>query len=274
MCRLFGVLSSVEVPLSAYALEAPHSLAKLAQARDNELQSDGWGVGFYENGQPRVIKSPGSLAEDREEARKRLEGISSRIVLGHIRRASNPRGLPREALIGLEHTQPFQYGPHLFVHNGTLTIPDAVQKELGSYGARVKGKNDSEGLFWLVVKLIEEGKSIPKAFERMLDVIQTIYDKLPKTERPARAHSGLNIVYSNGKELYGFCHYPKDDTHKSLAHPDRPYFTMAAHAGADRVILASEPLFPGDWKDLSLGELVEARVDPKPNLRRAAVYGD
>jgi predicted glutamine amidotransferase len=55
-------------------------------------------------------------------------------------------------LIGLAHTQPFTYKNWLFAHNGTLLIQREVRAELGPLEKQIQGNNDSEVLFYWLMK--------------------------------------------------------------------------------------------------------------------------
>ena len=52
----------------------------------------------------------------------------------------------------MAHTQPFSFGRWLFAHNGTLFIPREVREALGPLGRPIKGNNDSEVLFYWLMK--------------------------------------------------------------------------------------------------------------------------
>lgn len=264
MCRFFGVISQSPVKGGEYLLETDWSLAIQSAADPENPQPDGWGLGYYDRANAVLVKSPGFLAQERNRAKALVSDIQGTILLGHIRRASNPRNLPKTDLIGLEHSQPFGKGRHLFVHNGTLAIPDAVGQHLSPvYQRMIQGKNDSEALYALLMQSLEEqNHNVPQAFQKTLGTLRNIYRDLPESLRPKYPYQGLNILYSDGMKLYGLCCYPAGSTHRALCQ-DRPFFQMAALALDHRIILASEPLFPhSDWQDLSNGDLVECCVDP------------
>src|SRR6185437_6135964 len=69
-----------------------------------------------------------------------------------VRWASNPMKLPKSEVIGLVHTQPFVHGRWLFAHNGTLYIPREVRAALGDWNQWIQGNNDSEVLFYWLLK--------------------------------------------------------------------------------------------------------------------------
>jgi len=114
-----------------YLLEDPCSLYAQSKKDPKRLQGDGWGIGFYKNEDPILIKSEKPIYMDYEDFSSAVQQARSRIIIAHIRRASNPRGLPREKIISKENSQPFMYGKYIFAHNGTITIPDEVAETLG-----------------------------------------------------------------------------------------------------------------------------------------------
>lgn len=158
MCRLFGTLSVKASNARKHLLEDPCSVYVQSKVDPSRLQSDGWGIGFYIDGVPKVIRSEKPVYTEYEKFASAVQIASSRAVLAHVRRASNPRGLPREQLISIENSQPFSYKKYIFVHNGTISIPDEVAKRLGEWKGRLRGLNDSEVYFWYVVKEMTNGR--------------------------------------------------------------------------------------------------------------------
>lgn len=82
-----------------------------------------------------------------------------------------PRGLPSEMLIGLENTQPFSWGRYVFAHNGTLYVPDEAAILLGDYRRLVRGANDSEVYFALLVKETEENGDVVEALRAIEEAL-------------------------------------------------------------------------------------------------------
>lgn len=94
-------------------------------------QSDGWGIGFYVGHVPILFKSEKAIYEEEDKFREIVKSTKGRIIT-HVRKASNPRGLPREKLISPENSQPLSHLKYLIAHNGSINIPDEVIKRLGS----------------------------------------------------------------------------------------------------------------------------------------------
>src|SRR5208282_1677159 len=142
MCRLFGQISPTAQSAEDCLVDAKHSLLSQSNYKRSNLQKDGWGLGYFEGRQSKVSKSPGSAFKEAARFKSLASKIRSRVVIGHLRAASNPQGLPHSRLIGIENSQPFTDGHILFAHNGTVNIPLEVIKYLGPYQRRIRGVND------------------------------------------------------------------------------------------------------------------------------------
>lgn len=94
-------------------MESPHSLLKLSHLRPGTEQPDGWGI-------VRVVGTGGAY-EPSEEPKFRAAAHRAHgpVIVGHLRRASNPMHRPASELIGAVNSQPFTDNSYLFVHNGT-----------------------------------------------------------------------------------------------------------------------------------------------------------
>src|SRR5690349_4180223 len=144
MCRLFCRLAVEPQGIARPLRHGKFSLRVLSTRDRRRRQSDGCGVGWTENGQPRVLKSAGPIYHEPTGVSRAIRRVESQTTLGHVRRASNPLHLPKKQISGLPHSQPFTHGPWLFCHNGTVTIPLEVKTALGSWKRFIKGNNDSE----------------------------------------------------------------------------------------------------------------------------------
>src|SRR5688572_14483415 len=117
MCRLFGQISPIAVSARDLLVDAERSLLRQSDFRKGHLQQDGWGIGVFNGGAARVIKSPRAAFQERSRFEKASES-KSKVVIGHLRAASNPSGLPQKKLIGQVNSQPFTDGKIVFAHNG------------------------------------------------------------------------------------------------------------------------------------------------------------
>src|SRR5690242_18728564 len=98
MCRLFGTLSTHPVSASYYLENAPQSLLVQSTADAKRKQGDGWGIGWFEENEPMVFKSPRAIYRDAEALKKAAQKTHGTALVGHIRWASNPLKLPKREL--------------------------------------------------------------------------------------------------------------------------------------------------------------------------------
>ena len=123
MCRLYARIS-VEPKNSLQDLsQAPFSLLKQSRANLKILQKDGWGILGLAGQEWRGFKSREACFDESKKFGQASEKIISPVILAHIRRASNPRKLPKSRLQRLVNSQPFFHKNLIFSHNLTLNIP-------------------------------------------------------------------------------------------------------------------------------------------------------
>jgi len=263
MCRLFGMISNVPTKAAMYLVDVECSMLVQSMIDPNRLQSDGWGIGYYTHDLPIVVKSEKPIHSEAERFRSIALAATSRIVISHIRAASNPRGLPRERLISPENSQPFHHGRFIFAHNGTVNLPDEVSELLGDYRVMIKGINDSEIYFWFLVKELEAGRNVSAALLDFEDALLELWDKYssrhPDKKRP---YVGLNAIFSDGRRLYAYCRYDKEDERStSICLRDRPVFQMCYLAGTPFIVASEALTRNGGWLPIKNGQLLMA--EPK-----------
>ncbi len=260
MCRIIGAVSAGKVEVEEYLLKSECSL--FAQAVKGK-QGDGWGLAWYVEGSPRVVKSEKPVYEDRDAFEKTAREISSKILVAHVRKASNPKNLPREMIIGLEHTQPFQYRNRVFAHNGVIRVPDEAMSFLGDYKAIVNGNNDSEVYFALLMKEWDKFGSVHKALRSLEEILQKALEKSDK-DHP-NPFSSLNAVFSDGEKLYAYNRFSEEErilALKSLCYQDSPYYTMTYNVKKGELVVCSEKLWKSDdWRPLGNKVLLTAWIE-------------
>ena len=246
-----------------YILEDPCSIYAQSKKDSRRLQGDGWGIGFYENKNSILIKSDKPIYMDYEDFSSTVQRARSRIILAHIRRASNPRGLPREKIISKENSQPFMYGKYIFAHNGTITIPDELAETLGEWRHKIRGFNDSEVYFWFIMKKLAEGVDLPVALKNLRATLENLWMEA-REDHPdkSRPYVGLNIIISDGESLYAYCRYDENGKlSKSLCFGDQPVFEMSYLLSKERLVVASEKTNREEnWKPLRSGELLTGKM--------------
>src|SRR5207302_1826328 len=141
MCRLFGCRTAAPGGVAHEILHGANALR--VQSREHP---DGWGLGWHVGRVPQVVRSlsPAHGDEDFEEV---SSYVSASTILAHIRKASVGR-------VALENTHPFEWGPWLFAHNGTVPrwsqCRAAVEAEIDPpLRLKLRGETDSERCFLL-----------------------------------------------------------------------------------------------------------------------------
>ncbi len=263
MCRLFGMLSVEDADAAKFLLGDRCSVFAQSKASPERLQGDGWGIGFYVNGAPRLVKSEKPIYAEYERFASAVSDTHSNIVLAHVRRASNPRGLPRERLLSVENSQPFCYGNYVFAHNGTITIPDEVAESLGEWKQHIRGLNDSELYFWHLIKNMAEGASFPQAVKNFQATLSELWQK-NRTRHPdkTRPYVGLNFVLGDGERFYAYCRYDKEDeSARSFCFEDQRCWQMAYLVSEKSLVVASEKTnLTDDWQLMQNGQALTAEI--------------
>ena len=141
MCRLFGSRTRSPSGVSHELFHGANALR--VQSREHP---DGWGLGWYEDGAPRVVRSL-TPAHGDQDFEKLSRFVTAQTVVAHVRKASIGR-------VAEENTHPFQRGRWLFAHNGTLPGWEAARSKLEAEidaGLRqeLRGETDSERCFLL-----------------------------------------------------------------------------------------------------------------------------
>lgn len=262
MCRMVGVISNQKIPASKFLLDSRCSL--LEQAKLGK-QGDGWGIGYYTEKGLNVIKSEKAVYDEINRFSDVVKSISSSLFIAHVRKASNPRKLPREVLISEKNSQPFFYKSYLFVHNGSVEIPDQVQESLGDYKNFVQGQNDSEVLFWLVMKLINEKENVVEALKDLEPELWRIYEKSKVDSK--FPFSALNLILSDGKNLYVVNRFLYEPKINSFCFKETPYFVMTYNLEKDFLVVSSEKIYEGEWKLIGDKKILLARMlNQKPEV--------
>lgn len=241
--------------------EPDRSLLAQAGAVPGRFQDDGWGLAWFgRDGRPRLARSVRPARLQGREFRRAAAKASSRVVLAHLRDASNPKKVKKSLLISRENTQPFTAAGFAFCHNGTLFIKDEIRSVLGRHAAGLKGTNDSEVLFRQVLKMLDIYGSPAKALEMALDEIRTVWvscrDRYPGLEGPYR---GLNVFLASRDSLTVLCH--GDSKKTALMTPGWNFGTIAWKASPSGAVFSSEPVDSGKgWKKMKDLQIAEASV--------------
>jgi predicted glutamine amidotransferase len=227
VCRLLGYCSrrdaSVEDLIGADGLAAFTGLCA--------LHGDGWGMAWYEGGEPVVRKSPLRADADLDFAKLAREPLGD-LGLVHLRWATP--GLP----VSERNCHPFQHGQYVFAHNGAIHPQDRLAEMLpASWEQRLGGTTDSERYFLLIMaRLAAHGG----------DMVAAVADAAAEIERRFEPNS-LNAILLAPDTLYAvnWHHRSRVPEAKLRLHgydePDEiaAYFDLAYVATGDALVVAS-----------------------------------
>ncbi len=278
MCRLFGFRSVITSQVHRSLVSADNALM-----HQSEAHPDGWGVAYYVDGYPHVIKSVAAAVSD--SLFRRVSGIvSSETVLAHLRRATVGE-------LSTINSHPFQYGNWIFGHNGQ--IPNfgeyreaLIEKISPMYRRFILGDTDSEVVFYLLISNMACYFDVHRKGAKLEDVIsavRTTVDEVREVtgldcycQKQAEekefylsfvlTNGHLMLAHHGGKELYY-------STYKQQC-PERdgcPSFSQACEAMTssgfvNHFIVSSEPLHGENvWLQMETGDI--SAVDWRMRLR-------
>lgn len=235
MCRHLAYLGPA-VTLQALVVDPPYSLQQQSWAPRQQchgrMNVDGFGVGWYAGSRPEPARYRRAQPIWTDRSFASLAGVvTSTCVLGAVRSATS--GFPVEE----SATAPFTRGPWLFSHNGRVDgFRTGAAAELAralprQEVAQVESVVDSALLFALAAFRLAAGAPIGEALAGVVDDVLAV-----TTGR-------LNLLATDGSRL------------AATACGD----TLWTHAGADAVVVASEP-YDDDagWEQVPAGSLVTA----------------
>ncbi|MCO4756334.1 MAG: class II glutamine amidotransferase [Bacteriovoracaceae bacterium] len=269
MCRLFGFRSVINSQVHSSLLHAENALHS-----QSKRHPDGWGIAYYLERVPHLVKSSDTALDD--HLFKRVSGVvSSHTVMAHIRKATQG-----------EHTilnsHPFQYGNWIFAHNGNINNLERHRAELlelitPSLRKFILGNTDSEIIFYILLSEIEKTYALNKLdvpVEQLKIVIQNALRKITfiigpliNRDKPQPNENYISFLLTNGQTFIGFQGGQplKYCTHKTKC-PERdecPYFSKVCEAPSsvgtkiNHLILTSEKIEGVNvWNTLMPGEMV------------------
>jgi len=204
-CSFWAAVSEDKLPkevISDHLLKSPNSLKVLAK-----FIRDGWGIGYYTNNQPLLLKGIPSADKDKnyDKAVKEVANLEPKIIVAHIRRAfSGCRG-------NVVNPHPFQRDRGgkrwFFGHNGSFLGKQNLIDLIGSQYLKENSPTTciynppdswvtSELYFIFLLKHIEEnGWDVEKGIKEAIFDLQT------------KVHSGLagfNFFLTDGEAIWAF----------------------------------------------------------------------
>jgi len=265
MCRLLGYLGA-PLQLDKLLYKPPHSLvAQAYQPREMGraiLNADGFGVGWYRGDRPEppyIYKNILPIWNDINLVQL-SRYIESGCIVGYVRSATP--GLA----VDLSNCQPFSStglsgvrSSILFTHNGFIerfrdTLYRPLRNRLDDELYRhIQGTTDSEHIFALILHHLQASEI------SLEDALGSTLQELTRLAQELEVEFYANIVISDGKQLVASRYGNRSPALTLYWLRDDPNFP-------DAVIVASEPLFAGNWMScpqqsvICVGENLEVHV--------------
>ena len=301
MCR-FVAYHGPPIQLDELLYKPDHSIVHQsthAREREEPLNGDGWGVGWYE---PEMTPEPAVYREVRpawsdENMRRVSPVIETPLYFAHVRAASP--GLAVQQL----NCHPFPGGQHtledsrhrddieegrqelLFMHNGGLGAYHDVIRRLEEDLDQetylgIRGTTDSEHAF----AVIQEELGADVVDPDLDDLAGAVRDSLEYLERlkhdvgGAEATTWANFCLADGESVVATRYAsPEEATAQSLyvgeagsfvADDDGEFVGTPDPEGDDATIIASEPLFEDDrvWQSVPRNHLVTVAPDGETSV--------
>ena len=240
MCRLLGYLGS-PIQLDRLLYKPEHSLiAQSYQPREmtsGVLNADGFGLGWYHphlKVEPYTYKNTLPIWSDIN-----LPNLSRYIESGCL--LANVRSATSGQAVDLSNCQPFQSEFILGSHNGYVenfrqTLYRPIRDRLSDEVYQsIDGSTDSEHIFAL---FLHELKATPTA--SLAEVLQRTIAILCDLAQKQQTEFSANLMISDGQQLVAS---------RFANRPQAPslYWLRDDLLFPNAVLIASEPLFEGDW---------------------------
>lgn len=268
MCRLFGFKSIIQSQVHSSLVDAENALG--VQSNDHP---DGWGVAYYVQNSPHVVKSAKAAIGD--AIFKRVSGVvSSETVLAHIRKTTIGKN-------NILNTHPFQYGSWVFAHNGNITgYQNKREKILAEVSPNFKrfilGDTDSEVIFYFLLSFLAErhelnshqidanlfAQDLRAAINKLIHIAgepaQTDDCGVDATYYTFIITNGkIMVAHHGGKNLH-YSTYKNRCSERDTCSSFSPECEAATKTGKiNHLLFSSEPLVGENiWHPLKLGDMV------------------
>ena len=180
-------------------------------ARQSTVHRDGWGVAFYVDRFPQVVRNDAQALGD-TLFREVSAVVTTRTFLAHIRQAT-------AGSVRVLNCHPFQHGAWTFAHNGQICgfADPAVRARIDAlidprFKRYVLGDTDSERFFYIVLSQLARqvgdlhhpgvsARHVETALRQAIaDVVAAAAPDSVDPKRPTR----LNLLLTNGRVLLGY----------------------------------------------------------------------
>lgn len=278
MCRLYGFHATEETKVECSLVHAQNAL--LRQSRSDALgraHAHGWGVAYYENSHPTVVRRAFAAFEDLHFSHT-AEKMYTNTVVAHVRLATV--GEPC-----LENAHPFHHGCWAFAHNGTVREFDTVRQSMLAetepwLQALRGGATDSEHIFlWLLSRIHRHGGGLAqRRFDPqiLIDIVADSTDTIADWCAKAGAEqlSKLNFILTDGKVVIAtrfnhtlFC--VQRDGLRDCELCGIPHVHHESGVQYRAAIVASEKITHEDWALVPNGGLV--LIDQESRLHQYSI---
>jgi glutamine amidotransferase len=238
MCRLLGYLGP-KIEFDKLLYKPQHSLIVQSyqpqEMTSGLLNADGFGVGWYhpeKETNPYTYKNILPIWSD-TNLMQLSRYIESNCILAYVRSATP--GLA----VDLSNCQPFTKNNIMFIHNGFIahfreTLYRPIRNLLDdTHYKLIHGTTDSEHIFALIMQYFDLTNNLKLAVEKALA-------KLTDLALEYNTEFSANMIITNGKE-WVVSRYATRQVVPSL------YYLKDSLMYPDSIIVASEPLFEGNW---------------------------
>jgi len=216
-----------------------------------EAYSGGWGIGYFTDRGPMVVKEP-VKATDSFALNGAIRRSEPGFVMAHVR---NPTSGDKNIL----NTHPFQKDGWIFSHNGTLGDPLSLKDRLHEpYSDSLLGDTDSEVMFNFMLQSIElAGKAENGVLSAVRDLCRD----------HSAGTSSLNFALTDGTVLFVLRKAFINDEKYSMNFASLGTLggandgVLSDHGSSCATVISSEPFTTGDWTALKMDEMLIATVD-------------
>ena len=240
MCRLLGYLGA-SIQLDCVLLKPEHSLVvqsyKPEEMTAGLLNADGFGIGWHDRSKvesPYIYRNTLPIWSDLNLPQI-SRYIEAKCFLGYVRSAT------ASSPVSIVNCQPFANEDLLFVHNGY--IEDFRQKLYrpirnlltdAAYQS-ILGNTDSEHIWSLIVTHLQNSES---SIEKVLNDTLIQLTDLANTYQ---TEFSANTIISTGDRLIA-------SRYSNISRNPTLYWLRDDPMYPNAVIIASEPIFEGNWK--------------------------
>ena len=247
MSRIFAMAARTDLPPSIKS----RLLREFFQS-SAENYSGGWGIGYFTDEGPMVMKEP-IKATDSFALPGAIRRTEPGFLMAHVR---HPTSGDRSVL----NTHPFTKDGWLFSHNGTLGNPHALRARLlERYSEDLQGSTDSEIIFHYLLQRIEQ------AGQAEAGIIATIREL---SRDDGQGTSSLNLALTDGTLLFAVRKAFMNDQKYSMNYATVDGLDMFGEkqvlhdqGSSTATVISFEPFTPGDWKCLGMGQMLVATAE-------------